>query len=364
MGSEFPDVVPESKDSSAADDDVNVNILLPAFTPVSSKGKCLEGAHSEQRTTDRTSKRRRTDTEPPGNEDDSQDTPISPSPPERSGTRKRTRRGSPVSSSLPVTPAHGSKAASMKRKAPGSPANEPTIRPSSPDVPLASLPNVEKGRGRKSSIRENIKARQTRRLASPRSENEAENEESEHPGDDDDNSSGSRDEAEVSQAEPDASEDEDKVPRLPNLVTMNRLLHPNMTTTLTKIMYSKRVKSLARARSMVLASSASVAHTRRFRPRSPAGKGLEYARSKKPLPLRANPCRDQRLHPVPMFSAGMSCEYSLLGTTTTRSISVELLHARKGTNTRSRSTMAKRAAFPSPNCVRRLSLSLEIALKS
>ena len=211
MGSEeFPDVVPESKDSSATDDGVNVNILLPAFTPVSSKGKCVDGAHSEQRVTDRPSKRRRTDTEPPGIEDDSQNEPKSPSPPERSGTRKRTRRSLPVSSSLPVTPAHGSKAASMKRKAPSSPANEPTVRPSSPDVPLASFPNVEKGRGRKSSIRENIKARQTRRLASPRSENGAENEESEHSGDDDDDSSGTQDEAEVSQAEPEASEGEDE----------------------------------------------------------------------------------------------------------------------------------------------------------
>lgn len=210
MGSEdFLDVVPETRDNSSADDGVKVDILLPAFTPVSSKGNAEADARSEHPTSDRPSKRRRTEVGPPGDDGTERGDPESSSPAERLGARERTRRGSLAPPSLPMSPARESRTASMKRKAPSPPANESPARSSSPDVPLASLPNVEKDRGRKTSIQERIKAGQKRRLTSPRSENEAESEETEHSGEDD-NSSGIQNETEALQAVPEASGSENE----------------------------------------------------------------------------------------------------------------------------------------------------------
>ena len=212
------DVVPETRDNSgadAADDGVKVDVLLPAFIPTS-RAKGVGDAHPEHGASDRPPKRRRTDVEPPRNENDSQGGPESPSSAELSEPPRTARRASPVSASLPVTPVHGSKVASMKRKAPSSPQNDLPLPSSSADIPLASLPSVEKGRGRKSSIRENIKMRQKQRFASPHSENEAESDETEHSDheDDDDDDEGSnsvRGEAEVPQAVPEASGTEEEV---------------------------------------------------------------------------------------------------------------------------------------------------------
>lgn len=173
-----------------SDDGVEVDLLLPSVNVGTPDGSAVaEGARKPPPTTpSRVAKRKLGDIH-----DTSGTSAVSPATAGRSGNRKRARRGSPVRSLPRVASAdRTTKASAMKAKIPISP-----IKYSSPDVPLASLPNVTKGRGRRSSVRTRGPVK---RVATP--ESEADSSGQEAPSD------MAEDEAEVSQAIREVSDSE------------------------------------------------------------------------------------------------------------------------------------------------------------
>lgn len=219
---EVSDEVEETREIEAdhdeEDDGVRVEVLLPALTPAPSKGKAKAKEKappatrpvSAKRSSNRKQSRHDAMSHNRGRNNEDDHVSPSPTPAQQVSVVLPPVRAPPRRSSPPISPSHVSKAVAMKRKLPMSPA-KPDVADSSQDIPLASLPNVEKGRGRKSSIRTKIKAK-AQRPVTPESEQDTQEEsDKDELMDVDEDTTVEQDEAEVSDAIPVATTSQEHV---------------------------------------------------------------------------------------------------------------------------------------------------------